>query len=277
MIQHLSPPRPQRDAGTVTMKFTTCIQVLSSAVFASSASVPRDPEPDVQHGSSHNTRVKAISWDEAVQIMEESPRLEVDMKVSSVSNTNASQPRPSCNNTNVRVEWNNMAEDDKLSFVHSVKCLMRTAPLGAWTNATSIWDEITWVHDQLNERIHGVDTFLPWHRYYLHMLKTLLRDHCAYTGPMPWWRETNYTGRFAESGLFTPEYFGALPPLSDKGEGTCITDGVSSSSLPPHNKHLCSNPYMYHVSRPSPTRQSSSAPTAQHASRAARPSKRPTR
>jgi tyrosinase len=108
---------------------------------------------------------------------------------------------------------------------------MKATPLGVWANATSIWDEITWVHDQLSDRIHGVDSFLPWHRYYLHMLQTLLKEQCAYTGPMPWWRETKYTGNFAGSGLFTPEYFGALPPLSNTGEGTCITDGVSNTTI----------------------------------------------
>ncbi|KAK4466869.1 tyrosinase-like protein [Cladorrhinum samala] len=142
-------------------------------------------------------------------------------------------PKPAASQSctqNVRVEWNNMADADKLSYVQSVKCLMNAAPLGVWANATSIWDEITWVHDQLSERIHGVDTFLPWHRYYLHMLKTLLRQQCSYAGPMPWWRETDYTGNFAGSGLFTPEYFGSLPPLSDTAEGTCITDGAFANT-----------------------------------------------
>ncbi|KAK4232958.1 tyrosinase-like protein [Achaetomium macrosporum] len=147
-------------------------------------------------------------------------------KVSSLGSTNETQPQPKCANTTIRPEWNNMADADKLSYVQAVKCLMGTPPLGVWDNATSIWDEVAWVHDQLNERVHGVDTFLPFHRYYLHMLKTLLAEHCSYTGPMPWWRETNYTGNFPESGLFTAEYFGALPPLSETGDGTCITDGA---------------------------------------------------
>jgi tyrosinase len=211
------------------MKFATCAQVLSAAVIASSASVPIDGKRSVQHSSSQGTKIKAISWDEAVQIMGEDTSGS-DAKVSSLSNTNASQPGPSCTDK-VRVEWNNLADADKLSFVQSVKCLMKATPLGVWANATSIWDEITWVHDQLSDRIHGVDSFLPWHRYYLHMFQTLLKEQCAYTGPMPWWRETKYTGNFAGSGLFTPEYFGALPPLSNTGEGTCITDGVSNTTI----------------------------------------------
>jgi tyrosinase len=222
------------------MKFTRCAQVLSAAVFASSASVPRDVESGIHHGSSHGNRIKAISWEEAVKIMEGGGSdVDVNMqKVSSVGNTKVTPPRRPCAKPTLRVEWNNMADADKLSYVQSVKCLMDTAPLGVWANATSIWDEITWVHDQLNDRIHGVDAFLPWHRYYLHMLKTLLKEQCAYTGPMPWWRETSYTGNFAGSGLFTPEYFGSLPPLETL-EGICITDGVSFHlSIP----CLCASP-----------------------------------
>jgi hypothetical protein len=27
--------------------------------------------------------------------------------------------------------------------------------------------------------------FLPWHRYYMHIYETLLRDECGYTGFIP--------------------------------------------------------------------------------------------
>jgi tyrosinase len=177
--------------------------------------------------SSHEGKIKAISWDEAVQIMRPGDvNGKVRISQPNLNSINTSKPEPSCTD-NIRIEWNNLADADKLSYVQSVKCLMEAKPLGVWANATSIWDEITWVHDHLSDRIHGVDTFLPWHRYFLHMLKKLLGEQCGYRGPMPWWRETNYTGNFAGSGLFTSEYFGALPRLSDTGEGTCITDGVS--------------------------------------------------
>lgn len=215
------------------MKFTTCGQVLSAALLASSTSLPVEEKRVARHVSSHKAKISAISWDEAVKIME-GVGGRSKAKIPSTIDPDETEPIPTCSDVKVRVEWSNMADTDKLSFVQSVKCLMDAKPIGVWANATSIWDEITWVHDQLNERIHGVDAFLPWHRYYLHMLKTLLEERCEYKGPMPWWRETNYTGNFAGSGLFTPEYFGALPPISDKGEGTCITDGVSEGPCISH-------------------------------------------
>ncbi|KAL2194360.1 tyrosinase-like protein [Corynascus similis CBS 632.67] len=130
-----------------------------------------------------------------------------------------------CENPKVRVEWSRMAENDKQWYLESIKCLMETPPLGVWSEAESLWDEIAWVHNRLIPSIHDVDTFLPWHRYYLHLQSSLLEEYCSYTGPIPWWRETSYTGDFASSELFTPEYFGSLPPAPRIGDGTCITDG----------------------------------------------------
>ncbi|GAB1315458.1 hypothetical protein MFIFM68171_05668 [Madurella fahalii] len=112
------------------MKFTTCAQVLSAAVIASSASVPINGKRSVQHASLHENKIKAISWDEAVQIMEEGAS-DFDGKVSSLTNTNEPQPVPSCTaNVRFRAEWNNMANADKLSYVQAVKCLMTATPLG---------------------------------------------------------------------------------------------------------------------------------------------------
>ncbi|KAK3293651.1 tyrosinase-like protein [Chaetomium fimeti] len=155
-------------------------------------------------------------------------------KIVSPSNSTATQPAPSASCTkNVRVEWNNMAEADKLWYVQSARCLMDAPPLGVWAEARSIWDEMAWVHDYVTPGVHRVDVFLPWHRYFIHLYKTLLAGHCAYTGPIPWLRESNYAGNFAGSGAFQPKYFGSLPPLSDKGEGTCITDGPFANTTVP--------------------------------------------
>ncbi|KAH6848090.1 hypothetical protein B0I37DRAFT_376645 [Chaetomium sp. MPI-CAGE-AT-0009] len=216
------------------MKFTTCARVLSAAVIASAASVPTHGEQAHNYGgTSHGEKIKHISWEEAVKIMGGGVKVggggfngKTSSKIASASNNTATELASSSSCTpNVRPEWNSMTNDQKGEYVKSVRCLMDTPPLGVWDGARNIWDEITWVHREQSGRIHSSDSFLPWHRYYLHMLKTLLAERCDYTGPMPWWQETAYTGRFATSGIFEPEYFGALPPLTSP-EGTCITDGA---------------------------------------------------
>jgi tyrosinase len=221
------------------MKFTTCAQALSAAAIASAAAVSIPGKQADAYGYSHSHKIKGITWDEAVEIMggaksgDNDFHGEASSKTASAGNNTVIRPvvtqavpSSSCTD-NVRIEWNNLSDGHKLAYVQAVKCLMDAPPLGVWDEARNIWDEMTWVHDQLSERIHGLDTFLPWHRYYLYTLKTLLAEQCGYTGPMPWWHETKYTGNFAGSGIFEPQYFGALPPLTNRGEGTCITDGVS--------------------------------------------------
>ncbi|AEO58727.1 tyrosinase-like protein [Thermothelomyces thermophilus ATCC 42464] len=131
----------------------------------------------------------------------------------------------SCGKPKVRVEWKKLKESEKFAYLGAVKCLMDTKPVGVWSKATSIWDEMAWAHNEAKWNIHETDNFLPWHRYYIYMLETLLSKHCSYRGPIPWWRETDDTGNLAGANLFSPNYFGSLPPRTEDGKTTCITDG----------------------------------------------------
>jgi tyrosinase len=77
--------------------------------------------------------------------------------------------------------------------------------------------------------IHMVGQFLPWHRYYLSVFESVLREECGYTGPMTWWDETRDAGDFEASGLFVAEYFGDAPVKTAAGQGACVSTGVSVS------------------------------------------------
>jgi len=224
------------------MRLTIYAPLLSAAVLAASASLPADRNRHVRQVShvAEGDRFQPITWEEAVQIMrgkddeaDDSNGNNSSATLNHANQTTGAQAAASwrCENPKVRVEWSRMAEDDKQWYLESIKCLMETPPLGVWSEAESLWDEIAWVHNRLIPSIHDVDAFLPWHRYYLHLQSSLLEEHCSYTGPIPWWRESSYTGDFASSELFTPEYFGSLPPAPRIGDGTCITDGVSALFL----------------------------------------------
>lgn len=93
--------------------------------------------------------------------------------------------------------------------------------------ATNRYEELVWAHQKQVSQIHMAGSFLPWHRYYTHLLASLLREECEYSAPFPWWDETKDAGNFTNSGLFTPEYFGSLPTVNEDGHGSCVTDGVS--------------------------------------------------
>lgn len=130
-----------------------------------------------------------------------------------------------CANPFRRIEWRNMSDEDKTSFVNAISCLMDAPTQGLAPPATNRYEELVWVHQQMAPGIHSAGIFLPWHRYYLWTFSRMLREECAYTAPFPWWNEIQDSGNFAASGLFTDAWFGALPPVNN-GQGTCITNGA---------------------------------------------------
>nr|EAQ70635.1 hypothetical protein MGCH7_ch7g42 [Pyricularia oryzae 70-15] len=83
----------------------------------------------------------------------------------------------------------------------------------------------------LMENIHAVGHFNVWHRLFLWHYQETLRDQCGYPRdlPLPWWDETKDSGNFANSPIFTPEYYGSAPKVvvkDGKEFATCIEDGA---------------------------------------------------
>lgn len=157
-------------------------------------------------------------------------------------------PISSCSETNTRVEWGDMPDSDRREFVAAIKCLMVKPPKGS-SNATSRYDELVWVHQQMQPVVHSNGFFLPWHRYFLFTFETMLRNECNYKAPLPWWYEINDAGNYGGSDLFTHQYFGSLPeePNKDPDEldvGVCIKDGVSRTSQKPNE------PYTANINQP---------------------------
>ncbi|CAG8953429.1 hypothetical protein HYFRA_00010178 [Hymenoscyphus fraxineus] len=50
--------------------------------------------------------------------------------------------------------------------------------------------------------VHLSGTFLPWHRYYIHIYSEGLRDQCNYTGPIPYWDWPLYAPAPRDSPIF---------------------------------------------------------------------------
>ncbi|KAH7024941.1 uncharacterized protein B0I36DRAFT_250047 [Microdochium trichocladiopsis] len=126
---------------------------------------------------------------------------------------------------NIFRKWGTLSATEKGNFVGAIRCLTQRPPRGVWSGARSRYDELVWVHAQMTPRVHGLDLFLPWHRYYLFAFRTLLSQECGYNGAIPWWRETNNAGNIAASDIFSPQYFGSLPPATGGG-GQCLNDGA---------------------------------------------------
>ncbi|EEH39551.1 hypothetical protein PAAG_08820 [Paracoccidioides lutzii Pb01] len=131
-----------------------------------------------------------------------------------------------CNGrTHMRTEWRSFSHDDRLAFVNAIKCLTNRSASGRFSGAKNRYEDFARLHQQQLSDIHGNDKFLLWHRYFVWAFEQVLRDECGFNRNFPWWDETKDAGRFAQSPIFTRDYFGSLPrPVN--GQGVCITDGA---------------------------------------------------
>lgn len=153
-----------------------------------------------------------------------------DEKTAAVDDDLAVTPQAgTCTAPATRVEWRSLSDADKTSFVGAIKCLIDLPPSGAFSGAGNRYEDLVAVHIQMAPTIHSVAQFLPWHRYYLAVFESLLREECAYAGPMTWWNEALDAGHFQSAPMFTAAWFGSAPLKTADGQGTCITDGVSKT------------------------------------------------
>jgi len=51
----------------------------------------------------------------------------------------------------------------------------------------SFYDDLVYLHMDLNMRIHFTGLFLPWHRYFVHYFENALKKRCGYKGVTPYW------------------------------------------------------------------------------------------
>lgn len=109
----------------------------------------------------------------------------------------------------------------------AVKCLA-TKPSRLGLN-TSLYDDFPYVHAQLNIEIHFVAQFLPWHRLFVHMYESALKN-CGYTGTMPYWDWTQDSGKLLYSSVI--EDFGGnglgggwSSPARPNPLTSCVTSG----------------------------------------------------
>ncbi|TGO18396.1 hypothetical protein BTUL_0010g00660 [Botrytis tulipae] len=105
-------------------------------------------------------------------------------------------------NMRVRKEWRNMTTSEKSAYLKAEQCLFNLPAATTLSGITSRFSDLQSLHrDKTNQTIdgiyvqdiiHNVGQFLPWHRYYMHAHETLLRTECGYTGSMSWWDEAKY-------------------------------------------------------------------------------------
>ncbi|OHF02047.1 hypothetical protein CORC01_02626 [Colletotrichum orchidophilum] len=101
----------------------------------------------------------------------------------------------------LRVEWRTLSSAAKADYISAVKCLDGLpSKIGL---ETSLYNDFPYVHALLNNEIHFVAQFLPWHRYFVYVYEKALRDECKYTGPMTYWDWTLDSDDMSKSPVFS--------------------------------------------------------------------------
>ena len=127
-----------------------------------------------------------------------------------------------CSNPRVRIEWDSYSNSDRQAYINAVKCLQGRPASGQFPASRSRYEDLVALHQKLTPNVHGNAKFLLWHRYLLWTYEQMLRSDCGFDRALPWFDETRYAGRFAQSSIFSAQWFGSV-----NIGGQCVTDGVS--------------------------------------------------
>lgn len=107
---------------------------------------------------------------------------------------------PRCSKVNVRKEWRTLSKSDQKSYMKAVKCLYNKPDYGISNISNTMYDAFTYIHENAWFRFHACAPFAPWHRWFVWLRETTMRDMCGYTGPFPYWNfTTDYQNPFGAS------------------------------------------------------------------------------
>ncbi|TFK68911.1 Di-copper centre-containing protein [Pluteus cervinus] len=147
-----------------------------------------------------------------------------------------------CQNPSVRKEWRKLSKKEKKDWLKAVKCLgqqQHDPNLVATMNATDIppinpktsyYDDLVYMHMDLNHKIHATGWFFPWHRWYVHIAEEAMKTKCGYNGAMPYWDWTQDTGDFKHATIFDSDPDSGLGTWGVAKDDFQIRDGALGSN-----------------------------------------------
>ncbi|CAE6426633.1 unnamed protein product [Rhizoctonia solani] len=146
----------------------------------------------------------------------------------------AAKPTQTCSSLEVRREWRTFSKAERKGWIDAVNCLNKKPRTGklqlpvdtesypdakfhiAPINASSTYyDDLVYIHMNLNPIIHWTGLFLPWHRAYLHEWTNILRKECSYNGVVPYWAWEKDSEDFLASPLWDNDTESGLGGFSD--------------------------------------------------------------
>lgn len=94
-----------------------------------------------------------------------------------------------------------MSLDEREDWINAVNCLAElphdpnltpSVPLNVSrippvNESSSFYDDLSYLHMDLNVKIHWTGLFFPWHRYFINFFEDALINKCGYKGATPYW------------------------------------------------------------------------------------------
>lgn len=149
-----------------------------------------------------------------------------DSEFQNLSQDDTVSTQATCSNPRIRQEWDSYSNSDRQAYIDAIKCLMSRPANGQFPQSKSRYEDLVALHQTLTPNVHGSSKFLLWHRYYLFTFEDMLRSECGFDRNLPWFDETRYAGRFAQSSIFSDQWYGGI-----NAGGRCITNGVSAAKF----------------------------------------------
>ncbi|OBZ67004.1 hypothetical protein A0H81_12820 [Grifola frondosa] len=163
---------------------------------------------------SHGVRLRSEEWSDAISarhlrhtllkldIMFRLQLCAVVIIVTLLSQSTAEANR--CKTPSIRKEWRSLSALERAEWIRAVKCLTDYPHTNALTPSVnpfvskippvnksgSFYDDFVYMHMDLNTRIHGTGLFLPFHRWYVAVYETALKDKCGFKGAFRYWNWT---------------------------------------------------------------------------------------
>lgn len=144
-----------------------------------------------------------------------------------------------------RVSFSSMAPADRKAYTDAINCIhSQPSKLdqSLYPAAVNRYQDYAVVHVNRTSQVHLSGFFLTWHRYFVHLFETDMRETCGFTGPLPYWdfaetaasgltnsvvfdgSEYSMSGNGAPSGS-DPIALGPSLVVPHGSGGGCITSG----------------------------------------------------
>jgi len=98
------------------------------------------------------------------------------------------------------------------------------------TKNSTLYEDFPWIHSHAGYYTHNSASFLPWHRYFLHIYEKTLRKKCGFKGELVYWDWTQDWEDLAHAPVFDPKsgFGGDGDPHGEVTigkTGRCVVDG----------------------------------------------------